>query len=276
MYSTLWGKCFQVQFWTLQSTPTGKCMKVKLHVFWLGHFVRSKIKSESIFLIKYYKIIILNKIWHHFGLYLTKPKIGFPIVFSNLARKVSGFFSSKEANFFLMDFIYLLYSRDGPWSLDFVITTYSYPLTVALYYMDRWGLEHSTTWIYEDWSTLLHGYMRTEALYYMDRFCLSYSTTSGYTKRTVLILISIKHLLEWLKIWRFPKSVSYEIYICTFENWLWAYLEKSMSDFCDLFCVTGHSLAPGNGLITMGFLSPHLQTIGIENMALKSITWVQS
>ena len=38
---------------------TGKLMIVKVRVFRLGHFARSKIKSESIFLIKYYIITIL-------------------------------------------------------------------------------------------------------------------------------------------------------------------------------------------------------------------------
>ena len=35
-------------------------MKVKVCVFRLGHFARSKLESESIFLIKYYITIILN------------------------------------------------------------------------------------------------------------------------------------------------------------------------------------------------------------------------
>ena len=66
-------------------------MKVKVHVFCLGHFARSNIESESSFPIKYYNITILNFLLERFSLYLTKSKNGFPIVFSHLARKVSGF-----------------------------------------------------------------------------------------------------------------------------------------------------------------------------------------
>ena len=47
----------------LGKCPTGKRMKVKVHVFWLGHFARSKIKSEGIFLIKYCIITILKIFW---------------------------------------------------------------------------------------------------------------------------------------------------------------------------------------------------------------------
>ena len=75
-------------------------MKVKVHVFRLGHFARSKIESESIFLIKYYIITIINFILERFSLYLTKPKNGFPIVFSNLARRGSRvFFQARKLIF---------------------------------------------------------------------------------------------------------------------------------------------------------------------------------
>ena len=47
----------------LGKCPNQKHMKVKVHVFRLGHFLMSKIKSESIFLIKYYIITILNFFW---------------------------------------------------------------------------------------------------------------------------------------------------------------------------------------------------------------------
>ena len=67
-------------------------MKVKVHVFRLGHFARSKIESESIILIKYYIFTILKKKLERFSLYFQKSKNGFPIVFSNLARKGSRFF----------------------------------------------------------------------------------------------------------------------------------------------------------------------------------------
>ena len=58
----------------LGSVSTGKCMKVKVHVFRLGHFARSNIESERIFLIKNYIINILFKKIERFGLYLIKVK----------------------------------------------------------------------------------------------------------------------------------------------------------------------------------------------------------
>ena len=107
----------------LGKCPTGKRMKVKLYVFRLGHFARSKIESESIFLIKFFIITILKKI-ESFGLYLTKSKNGFHIVFSNPARKGSGFFFQAQNLFFRqLACIYLLNSSGGPQSLNFVITT---------------------------------------------------------------------------------------------------------------------------------------------------------
>ena len=106
----------------------GKCPNPKTHesesaCFQVGHFARSKIKSKSIFLIKYYIITILKK----FGAIrciFNKVKNGFPIVFSNLALKGSGFFFKLESKFYCqMACIYLLNSHGGPQSLDFVITT---------------------------------------------------------------------------------------------------------------------------------------------------------
>ena len=90
-------------------------MKVKVHVFWLGHFVRSKLESESSFPIKYYVITILNYL-ERFFLYLQSKKNGLPIVFSNLAWK--GFFLLLQARklicFCKMACTYLLNSRVGP------------------------------------------------------------------------------------------------------------------------------------------------------------------
>ena len=77
-------KCFQNQFWTLGSASIGKRMKVKVHVFRLGHFARYKIKSEIRFLIKYYIITIL---------FLVKvKKLGFPLYFQILHRRFWVFF----------------------------------------------------------------------------------------------------------------------------------------------------------------------------------------
>ena len=125
-------KCFQNQFWTSGSAPIGKCMKEKVHVFWLGHFARSKIESESSFPIMYY-IITIQKKNVVFRPIFNKVKNGFPIVFSNLARKDSGvFFQARKQIFCQMVCIYLLNSRVGPQCLDFVITNYSYPLILEI------------------------------------------------------------------------------------------------------------------------------------------------
>ena len=51
-----------------------------------------KSNLKAVFPIKYYIISILNFFLECFGLYLAKSKKGFPIVFSNLARKGSRVF----------------------------------------------------------------------------------------------------------------------------------------------------------------------------------------
>ena len=71
----------------LGKCPNWKTLESESACFLVGHLVRSKIKSESSFPIKYYIITILNFFLEHFGLYLTKSKNGFPIVFSNLVQK---------------------------------------------------------------------------------------------------------------------------------------------------------------------------------------------
>ena len=72
-------------------------------------------------------IFLFYFFFERFGQYLKKSKNGFPIVFSNLARKGSrGFFQARKLIF--LPTIYLLNSRGGTQSFDFVITTYSYPL----------------------------------------------------------------------------------------------------------------------------------------------------
>ena len=58
----------------LEKCPNRKRMKVKVHVFRLGHFARSKIESESIFLLKYYIITILKKEFGAFWPIFNKVK----------------------------------------------------------------------------------------------------------------------------------------------------------------------------------------------------------
>ena len=106
-------------------------MKVKVHVLRLGHFPKSKIESENIFLIKYYIITILNFFLERFGQYLIKSKNEFPIVFSNLARKGSRvFFQARRLISCQLACIYLLNSRGGTRSFDFDIT-FLYPIIVT-------------------------------------------------------------------------------------------------------------------------------------------------
>ena len=103
-------------------------MKVKVHVFWLGHFARSKIKSESSFLIKYYKTTIQKKIM--FWPILKKvKKMDLPLYFQILCGRVQGGFFKLGRHFFLQNGWYLPPKQPwGPQCLDFVIITYSYPL----------------------------------------------------------------------------------------------------------------------------------------------------
>ena len=88
-------------------------MKVKVHVFRLRHFAKAKIESESSVLIKYFLITILNFFLERFGQYLKKSKNGFPIVFSNLARKGSGVFFQARKLIFLPNGLYL--PTKQPW-----------------------------------------------------------------------------------------------------------------------------------------------------------------
>ena len=90
---------------------------------------------------------VKNRIWKHFShkvLYnyystffcvsdytFLSQKMDFPLYFQILRRRVWVFFQARKLIFCQMACIYLLNSRDDPQSLDFVITTYSYPLTKA-------------------------------------------------------------------------------------------------------------------------------------------------
>ena len=115
----------------------GKCPNRKTHesesacfLVWALRKVQNRIWKQFSHkvLYNYYSKFFLER----FGLYLTKSKNGFPIVFSNLARKGSrGFFELGSNLFCQMAWIYLLNSCGGPQSSDFVITIYSYPLLLV-------------------------------------------------------------------------------------------------------------------------------------------------
>ena len=75
----------------------GNCPNRKKHesesaFFLVGALRKVQNRTKSSFPIKYYVITILNFFLERFSPYLTKSKNGFPIVFSNLARKGSRFF----------------------------------------------------------------------------------------------------------------------------------------------------------------------------------------
>ena len=65
---TLCKNCFRKQFWTSGSAQTRKPALSLSCVFWLGHFPRSKIVSESSFYTNSYIITILNFFWGAFSL----------------------------------------------------------------------------------------------------------------------------------------------------------------------------------------------------------------
>ena len=115
-------------------------MRVKVHVFWLGHFARSKIKSESIFLITYYIITILKK-WSILAYISKSQKKDFPVYFQILRGRVRVFFQARKLSLGQMACIYLLNSREGPqiWILSspLIVIPYLYMYSVLLYF-DTW------------------------------------------------------------------------------------------------------------------------------------------
>ena len=71
---------------------TGKHALSLLCDFRLGHFLRSKIESEIIFLIKYYIITILKKIEAFRPTFNKVKKMDFPLYVQILRGRVQGFF----------------------------------------------------------------------------------------------------------------------------------------------------------------------------------------
>ena len=107
----------------------------------MGHFPRSKIDSENIFLIKYYIITILKKGAFWFIFNKAKKWISH-CNFKSCTEGFRFFFSSLEAHFFCkMACIYRLKSWGCPQSFYFDITyfisNYSYPLLVILKLKDK-------------------------------------------------------------------------------------------------------------------------------------------
>ena len=86
--------CFQNRFWTSGSAPARKHALLLSCVFWLGHFPRSKIESESIFLIKSYIFSILNFFFGAFRSIFKKVKKWIShCIFKSCAEGFRGFFS---------------------------------------------------------------------------------------------------------------------------------------------------------------------------------------
>ena len=125
--------CFKNQFSTSGSGQTENTHIRVYAYFQFDHFPKSKIDFESRFEMRMYifqfKIFFLER----FGQYLKKSKNGFPIVFSNLARKGSGFFFQARKLIFLPNGLYL--PTKQPWGYPkfwfwhhIFIYNYSYPL----------------------------------------------------------------------------------------------------------------------------------------------------
>ena len=83
----------------LRKCPNRK-MHESEHAFFPGHFARSKIESESIYLMKYY-IITIPKNWGAFQPTFNKvKKMDFPLYFQILHRRFQGFFFKLGSYFF--------------------------------------------------------------------------------------------------------------------------------------------------------------------------------
>ena len=76
----------------LAKGPNRKTWTFTFMRFLLGHFLRSKIESESNFLKKYYVITSLKKIWSILAHIKPSTKIDFPLHFQILRGRVQGFF----------------------------------------------------------------------------------------------------------------------------------------------------------------------------------------
>ena len=83
-------KKFQIQFLTSQRAPTGKHALSLVCAFGLGHFPRSKIECESIFLIKYYIFTIIKKKKFEAFWFIFKKvkKMDFSLHFQILRKRV--------------------------------------------------------------------------------------------------------------------------------------------------------------------------------------------
>ena len=112
-FSTSWEKCFQIRFWTLLSAPTRKHALSLPCVFRLGHFPRSKIDSEIIFLIKYYIITILKKIGAFRPFFNKVKELISHCIFKSCAEGFKCFFFQLGSYLFLPNDLYL--PTKQPW-----------------------------------------------------------------------------------------------------------------------------------------------------------------
>ena len=99
----------------LGKLPNRKNHESESALFWLGHFAKSKIESESIFLIKYFIISILNFFWGPFGPLFTKEKkLIFHCVFKSCAEGFRVFFQARKLIFWPNGFYFPLNSHGVP------------------------------------------------------------------------------------------------------------------------------------------------------------------
>ena len=112
-YIVLYEKRFSDSILDLGKCPNPKTHESESACFQVGHFARSKIESESIFLIKFYIITILNIFWSNLVYIYQSRKMDFPLYFQILSGRVQGFFSSTRSYFLLPNGLFL--PTKQPW-----------------------------------------------------------------------------------------------------------------------------------------------------------------
>ena len=129
IYVLLYEKnAFRFNFEPWKVPQPEKCMKVKVHVFWLRHFPRSKIKSEKSSHKVWFNYCFKFFLWAFLSiLKKATKKRKFPIAFSNIAQKGCFLFQASY-HFFVKRLILTSLTVVGSPQFDYVITTYTYPL----------------------------------------------------------------------------------------------------------------------------------------------------
>ena len=172
------------------SAPTGKHALSLACVFHLGHFLRSKIESESIFLKKYYIITFLyiKKNWSVLPIFNKVKKWITHCIFKSCAEGFSFFFKDRKLFFGQMACIYLLNSRGVPKVL--ISTSHIfYPSVVTPYYKH---IPINDCWIYMDmlWSIDYGEHKTFEYTLKMDSQVKLKKSSSGTSVITSVIMMA--------------------------------------------------------------------------------------